>query len=218
VPFVTTALLLLFDVRGRARSEDGEAVRMRLWASRPKSPFVRTLLLATGALTLAACDGQTEERGVQAKYDRGTGKLSQLTVDAARDGKPNITSYMDGAKFLRIEIDADEDGKIDRWEYYGADQKLERVGFSRAKDGKVDAWAYQDLDGSLFKVDVSTKRDGKVSRTEFYEKGALSRAEEDTDADGRIDKWEQYESGALVSVSFDTTKSGRPTTTIDYPR
>jgi hypothetical protein len=165
-------------------------------------------------MALAACVGDSDERRVQAEYDRTTGKLSQLTVDMGRDGKPNITSYMDGTKFLRI--DADEDGKIDRWEYYGADQRLERVGLSRANDGKIDAWAYQGPDGSVFKVEVSTKRDGKVNRTEFYERGALSRAEEDTDADGRVDKWEQYESGALVSVSFDTMKSGKPSTTIDY--
>jgi hypothetical protein len=170
------------------------------------------------AIASIACGGGPEDQRVGAEYDKETGKLSQLTVDIAKDGKPNITSYMDGTKFLRIEIDANEDGKIDRWEYYGADQRLERVGFSRADDGKVDAWAFQGPDGSVFKVEVSTKRDGKVNRTEFYEKGALARAEEDTDADGRVDKWEQYESGALISVSFDTTKSGKPTTTIDYKK
>ena len=51
---------------------------------------------------------------------------------------------MDGARVVRIEIDKDEDGKIDRWEYYGPDQKLEKVGFSRANDGKEDAWSYSD--------------------------------------------------------------------------
>ena len=162
------------------------------------------------------CADAREEKRVQATYDKTTGKLSQLTVDVVKDGKPNITSYMDGAKFLRIEIDKNEDGKIDRWEYYGPEQRLEKVGFSRSDDGKQDAWAFQGADGSIARVEVSTQRDGKPNRTEFYEKGALSRAEEDTDADGRVDKWEQYESGALVSVSFDTTKSGKPTTTIDY--
>jgi antitoxin component YwqK of YwqJK toxin-antitoxin module len=175
-----------------------------------------SLVALASVVALSACSGAPEERRVQAEYDKDTGKLRQLTVDITKDGKPNITSYMDGTKFLRIEIDANEDGKIERWEYYGADQRLERVGFSRSDDGTVDAWAFQGPDGSVSKVEVSTKRDGKVSRTEFYEQGALSRAEEDTDADGRVDKWEQYESGALVTVSFDTTKSGKPTTTIDY--
>jgi hypothetical protein len=172
--------------------------------------------MIVGVTASVGCSSPPEELRIEPIYDKTTGKLSQLTLNVAKDGKPNITSYMDGTKFLRIEIDANEDGKIDRWEYYGTDQKLARVGFSRADDGKADAWAFQAPDGSVARVEVSTRRDGKVNRTEFYEKGSLARAEEDTDANGRVDKWEQYESGALVSVSFDTTKSGKPTTTIDY--
>jgi hypothetical protein len=153
---------------------------------------------------------------VEATYDKTTGKLSQLTVDKAMDGKPNIVSHMDGSKFVLIEVDKDENGKVDRWEYYGPDQKLEKVGISRSNDGIVDAWLYQGMDGLPSKVEVSTRRDGKVNRTEFYEKGELTRAEEDTDTDGQVDKWETYAGGALAAVSFDMTKSGKPTTTIDY--
>ena len=171
-----------------------------------------------GVTIFAGCAGAPQEQRVQATYDNTTGKLSQLTVDAEKDGKPNITSYMDGTTFLRIEIDKNEDGKVDRWEYYGPEQKLEKVGFSRSDDGIPDAWAFQGPDGSVARVEISTRRDGEPNRTEFYENGALIRAEEDTDRDGRVDKWEKYESGALASVSFDTTKSGKPTTTIDYRR
>jgi hypothetical protein len=167
-------------------------------------------------LFINSCGNPPDTRSVQPTYDKMTGKLSQLTVDANRDGKPNIFSYMDGSKFRRIEIDQDEDGKIDRWEYYGADRALIRVGLSRSNDGTADAWVYRGADGSVSRVEVSTKRDGKPNRTEFYEKNALVRAEEDTDLDGRVDKWEQHDGGALVSVSFDTTKSGKPTTTVRY--
>lgn len=185
--------------------------------SRPKQmPSLASISIALSVAACSSCGDAPREQRVQATYDKTTGKLSQLTVDITKDGKPNITSYMDGSKFQRIEIDTNEDGKIDRWEYYGADQKLERVGFSRSNDGIADAWAFQRSDGSIERVEVSTKRDGKPNRTEFYEKGVLARAEEDTNADGRVDKWERYESGALVSASFDTTRSGRPTTTIDY--
>src|SRR6266704_2748571 len=93
-------------------------------------------------LAAVSCGAPPKNGRVQAIYDKEYGKLVQLTVDAKKDGKPNIYSYMDGTKFVRIEIDNDEDGKIDRWEYYGPDQKLEKVGFSRANDGKPDAWAY----------------------------------------------------------------------------
>ena len=71
---------------------------------------------------------------------------------------------MDGARVVRIEIDKDEDGKIDRWEYYGADQKLEKVGFSRANDGKEDAWSFAAPDGSIGRIEISTQRNGKVDR------------------------------------------------------
>jgi antitoxin component YwqK of YwqJK toxin-antitoxin module len=172
-------------------------------------------LIFAGALAIS-CSGGAPKNNVQAAYDKQTGKLVQLTIDAKKDGKGKIYSYMDGTKFVRIEIDNDGDGKIDRWEYYGPDQKLQKVGFSRANDGKPDAWAYQAPDGTIARVEVSTHRDGKIDRTEYYEKSVLVRAEEDTDGDGKVDKWETYENGALATVGFDLTHSGKPTTTIDY--
>ena len=186
---------------------------------RPKSLGSLSFRLITVlAGSFIACRSDAPEQHVEAVYDQTSGRLSQLTINTAKDGKPNTFSYMNGSKFVRIELDNDEDGKIDRWEYYGADQKLERVGFSRANDGLADAWAFQGADGLVSRVEVSTRRDGKSDRTEFYEKGAMVRVEQDTDADGRVDKWEKYEDGALVSVSFDTEKTGKPTTTIDYKK
>jgi hypothetical protein len=186
----------------------------KFWGPRHKN---RLSLLAHASLcALAACAQERSDQTVQATYSAETGKLSQLTVTATKDGNPNITSYMDGNKFLRIEIDRDRDGKIDRWEYYGADQKLERVGYSRSNDGKPDTWAFEDATGSVGKIQISTKRDGKPNRTEFYQKNELVSAEEDTDGDGRTDKWETYIKGSLATVSFDLTRSGKPSTTIDY--
>jgi hypothetical protein len=179
-----------------------------------KRVYLYCLLLGSGA---PGCSAPSHDAArVEATYDKTSGKLSQLTVDTQKDGKPNIVSYMDGKRFVRIEIDKDEDGKIDRWEYYGADQKIEKIGLSRANDGKPDAWAYEDRDGNVTKIEVSTHHDGKVNRMEFYEKGALARAEEDGDGDGRPDKWETYENGALVKAAFDTKHTGAPDTTIDY--
>lgn len=174
------------------------------------------VVLALAVLGSSGCRSASREGRVEAKYDETTGELRQLTVNALKDGKADITSYMDGSKFVRIEIDSNEDGKTDRWEYYGAHQKVDRVGFSRANDGKADAWATRAADGTVSRFEISTRHDGTVNRVEFYEAGRLARAEEDTDRDGRADKWETYDSGELVSVSFDTKKSGKPTTTVDY--
>ena len=178
---------------------------------------MKVLVLAVSLCISKACTEPVFNDRLEAKYDE-RGLLSQLTVNGAIDGKPNVFSYMNGTRFVRIEIDSDEDGKIDRWEYYGPDQKVSRVGFSRSNDGIADVWATRGDDGALSKLEVSTKHDGKVNRTEFYQAGRLTGAEEDTDADGRVDRWEKYASGELVSVSFDTAKSGKPTTTVDYGR
>lgn len=117
---------------------------------------------------------------------------------------------MDGSRVLRVEIDTDHDGKVDRWEYYGADQRLEKVGFSRANDGKEDAWSYAAPDGSIATLEISGRRDGRVSRIEHYRQGVLVSADEDTAGTGRFDKWETYEDGHLSMVAFDTTHRGTP--------
>lgn len=168
------------------------------------------------SLSAGACGTTPVEGDISAKYDEKTGKLGQLTVNAGKDGKPDVFSYMDGGIVTRIEIDNNEDGRIDRWEYYAAGQKLEKVGSSRSDDGKPDSWFYQGADGTVSKVEHSTRKTGKVDRTEFYTQGQLTRAEQDTDGDGRVDKWEEYVDGALASASFDLEKSGRPTKTINY--
>jgi hypothetical protein len=117
---------------------------------------------------------------------------------------------MDGARVVRIEIDSDEDGRIDRWEYYGPDQQLEKIGFSRLGDGKEDAWKFPSPGGSADVIGISTRRDGKQTRTEHYKGDRLVSAEEDVDEDGKIDKWETYDGERLASVAFDTTHRGTP--------
>jgi predicted nucleotidyltransferase len=112
-------------------------------------------------------------------------------MDANVNGKIDTWSYMDGARIVRIEVDQDEDGTIDRWEHYDSNQQLSRVGVSRLNDGKV-------------------------TRTEHYDQGVLVRADEDTDGDGTLDKWETYDAGRLATVAFDTSRGGRPDRRLVY--
>ena len=118
---------------------------------------------------------QTErvKRTTQPTYDKETGRLTQLTYDRNKNGVIDTWTDMDGARPVLSRIDQDEDGKIDRWEYYGADQKLAKVGSSRGNDGKEDTWSFAGPDGSIARIEVSTRRDGKVNRFEFYEKDVL---------------------------------------------
>ena len=111
---------------------------------------------------------------------------------------------------MRIEIDTNHDGVLDRWEYYRADGQLEKVGSSRRQDGSPDSWAYYGQGGSIARLELATHPGGTVDRIEHYGEGAIVRAEEDTTGDGRIDKWEVYDGSRLASVAFDTAERGYP--------
>jgi hypothetical protein len=72
--------------------------------------------------------------------DPATGRLRLLIYDADGDGRFETRSYMDGERLLRIEIDEDGHGLVDRWEYYAPDGTLERVASSSRHNGQPDLW------------------------------------------------------------------------------
>ena len=133
---------------------------------------------------------------------------------------------MDGPRPLSSRIDRDEDGKIDRWEYYDDKGELTKVGFSRNDDGKADAWAFAGGDGNVQRIEVSSSGDEtKIDRWEYYDEsaalnadaaGTLLRADEDTNGDGRVDKWETYERGAVKTAAFDENGDGNPDRRLTY--
>jgi hypothetical protein len=186
------------------------------------------VLLVVGAL--AACSDPDTERVKKTTiptYDKKTGKLTQLTYDRNHNGVIDTWTDMDGTRPVMSCIDLDEDGKIDRWEYYDAGGKLLKVGFSRKNDGKPDAWAFAGPDGKVSRVEISSTGDEKkIDRWEHYDAsqagpkgdptGAPVSAEEDTDGDGRPDKWETYVNGAMTSVAFDEQHTGQPTRRLTY--
>jgi len=157
-------------------------------------------------------------RNIEPVYNRKTGRLEQLKYDSDGDGKFDTFSYMDGPTILHIDIDQNEDGKIDRWEYYGPGKVLERVGFSRRQTGVEDVSQYLDANGTVTRIEIMAPGDSgkRIERVEHYENNVLTRAEEDTDHDGAIDKWETYEGGRLATVAFDEPRRGTPTRKIVY--
>ncbi len=175
----------------------------------------RTIAIVMLVVATDACRGARTDREINATYGT-TGKLELLVYDSNGNGKPDTWSYMDGTSVVRIEIDTNEDGAIDRWEHYGADRALERVGTSSANSGKPDTWTYAAADGTTARVERSTRPDGSVTRREFYEHGILARAEEDADGNGAVDRWETYVNGVVSAVAFDLEGAGRPTRRLVY--
>jgi hypothetical protein len=147
---------------------------------------------------------------VHAVYDTHTGKLQTLIYDANSNGRPDAWSYMDGARVIRIEHDHDEDGLVERWEYFDNDRRLTKVGLSSEHDGQVDTWVFAGPDGNPARVERTTRRDGAIDRIDFYEQGQLVRVEQDADHDGRIDRWQTYADGRLATVALDTNHQGAP--------
>jgi hypothetical protein len=170
------------------------------------------------SLLFAGCgaSGADTEPAIQPLYDSGTGRLQQLRYDSDKNGTVDTVSYMDGPTLLRIELDSNEDGRVERWDYYGPDRRLEKVGFSQQNDGKEDAWSFLGHDGAVSRIESSTERDRRITRIEHFQQGVLLRAEADDDRDGRMDRWETYDGGRLSMVAFDTIGRGKPDRRLVY--
>jgi hypothetical protein len=181
------------------------------------------LAVITAAICSSGCSDPNRERlkaTTKATYDERSGRLKELTSDSNGNGRIDTWTEMDGNRALRSRMDRNEDGRMDRWEYYDDGGRLVKVGFSRRDDGKPDAWAEPSPDGRISRVLVSSVGDEKrIDRWETYDPvtpGAgpdsaksLIAVEEDTDGDGRADRWEKHAAGRLQTASFDENRDGR---------
>ena len=186
---------------------------------------MRVFCAFTVALLTLACRDPEQERirkTSTGQYDPATGKLTEITYDKNQNGVIDTRVKMDGARPVSAVIDADEDGKPDRWEEYDAQRRLVKAGESRAKNGKPDLWVYFASAGTPERIEYSEVSDvtgrESITRREFYEAGVKVRAEEDTDGDGVMDRWETFAKGALQTVEFDDPKrrDGKPAQRLTY--
>lgn len=173
-------------------------------------------------LTAAACSKPAPPEAAKSTttrptYDKTTGKLTELTFDRNGNGRIDTWTDMNGAKPIRSQSDLDENGTLDRWEYYDDQGRLVKVGMSRSNDGRPDSWAFSGPDGTVARVEVSSTSDEKaIDRWEFYRGAELIRVEQDTNADGRPDNWDTYENGSLKTAAVDENADGRPDRRLTY--
>ena len=191
----------------RLRERDNTSARAIRTAALP--------VVAIATLVTVSCSDPERERlkaTTKPTYDAATGKLTELTFDANKNGRIDTWTEMDGSRPVRSRLDQDEDGRMDRWEYYDSAGKLGKVGFSRKGDGKPDAWAYPDAQGRITRIEASSTGDEKrIDRWELYGDGPtgsdglgpLAQVIQDSNGDGKRDKWERYEKGLVVSAEFD---------------
>lgn len=180
----------------------------------------RGIATALAMLSVGACSDPETARLRETTvptYDKATGRLVEVTFDADKNGVIDTWTSMDGSRPVLTRIDRNEDGRIDRWEHYGPDGKLVKVGYSRGDTGVADAWAFEGPDGRVERVEFSSTGDeARIDRREFHDANGLARAEDDTDGDGVVDKWETYEGGTLRTAAFDENGDGRPDRRFTY--
>jgi hypothetical protein len=145
---------------------------------------------------------------VSAVYDGESRLIARLDADADRDGRVESRTYFAGGRPVRIEIDSDGNGTVDRWEYYDESGQMVRLGTSSQRDPIEDTWVVPTADGT--RVELSTRRNGVVDRREFRNGDTLVRVEQDTNLDGAIDQWATYRGGIVRELLVDMTFSGRP--------
>jgi hypothetical protein len=168
----------------------------------------------TVSLLAAGCATAPEPRA-EGVYAHDSRALVRLDYDYDGDGRIDVRTYMRNGRPVRLEGDGNRDGVIDRWEYYGGNGALLRIGGSTRGDGHEDTWVR--LHGGLRIVDISTARDGHVDRQEEYEGETLVRVASDTNGDRLSDRWEEFRRGTIVRLLIDDDRRhGRPTRRIVY--
>ena len=141
-------------------------------------------------------------------YDKTTGKLTELTYDANKNGRIDTWTDMDGSRPVRSCIDSDEDGTIDRWEYYDEKGLLTKVGFSSRRDGHVDSWAFPARTAGSRASRSRQRAMKKIDRRESYEDGVLASVAMDENGDGKADRKLTYANGALAIIESDPDAAG----------
>ena len=85
----------------------------------------------SGAVAYRAGGPRGESAGpdprLERMYEAGTGKLTVVAFAADGSFRIDHWAHMDGERLLRLDIDDDRDGRVDRREYYGPGERLERT-------------------------------------------------------------------------------------------
>ena len=112
-------------------------------------------------------EAQTDVRASQADWTAASVVVTTRTRTASTTGSATWTAQ----RILRVEVDNDEDGKVDRWDTT-APIRSSRSRTVQANDGKVDRWAYRAADGTLLKMEISRSATGRSSAPRRRERRA----------------------------------------------
>ncbi|HTO08067.1 MAG TPA: hypothetical protein VMR86_13545 [Myxococcota bacterium] len=140
----------------------------------------------------------------------GKRELLVKTLDADRDGKPEIKITIDPktGQVLTREEDTDYDGTLDAVNTYLPDGRLKDRAEDTNQDGKPDRWIIYNGAESAERVEVDRNFDGKRDGFLQYQNGVLAYEEYDNNNDGKIDRRIEYVNGKRHVEIEDTNLNG----------
>lgn len=141
-------------------------------------------------------------------------------VDLDHDGRKDyVVQYDDTGAMLIEEFDFDYNGKFDARFHYdkktGVRYLTERT--SQTSD-RVDSWEKYDTQGKLESLRRDRNSDSKPDLWEQYRAGALEKILYDDDFDGKVDRQEESRAAAAVAPPAADAPASAPTTPAPAPK
>ena len=142
-------------------------------------------------------------------------KMIRLEVDSDQDGKVEVIQYYEDEKLSRVERDTDLDGKMDCIDHYEKDirQRQERLD----KHKKLIQVTRFSKDGLLpVTMEKDSSGDGKFDTFYTFSKGLVATLEKDTTGTGTMNAWVTYKDGKPVEEKRDENEDGKMELVLDY--
>lgn len=140
-------------------------------------------------LTLRYFYDDNSRKLTEVRLLRGDGRDAAFRPAEGASGELQVGSRslaLDAKGLVKSGFSLRGNGVIDAWAYRDAQGRLHKIEVSRQQNGKVDRWEYYAGD-QLERVELDEDRDGRVDRWQTYEGGILIRETRDQDGDGQPD-------------------------------
>jgi len=122
------------------------------------------------------------------------GLLRSRHIESEQSGLPERIETYTAGKLTRIELDENDDGLIDIWNFYDSAQRLEKEERDRNFDGQIDTWTSFDPEtDSIRSVFEDRDEDGDIDLWSFYEAGQITLRGEDGENKGRATQLTFYD-------------------------
>ena len=128
-------------------------------------------------------------------------------TDENHDGRPDHFYIYRNGVIATAHIDRNADGKIDAWEFYDREGKIERMELDENFDGRPDVWiAYRN--GVVVSAQFDTDYNGHPDWFATYENGIVVRMDCRPNESSVVVRREIYEHGVLREEWVDENQDG----------